>query len=428
MNFSQLGLSKDLISAIDRAKYESPYPVQTEAIPAILQQKDLLGLAPTGSGKTAAYILPILQRLLAKEASVDRFVPVLVLVPTRELAVQVAEVTENFGRYLPRRIKSMAVFGGVSVNPQMIKLHGVEILIATPGRLIDLIGRKAIGISRIHTLVLDEADKILNMGFREEMEYLLDLPPSRRQNILFSATMDEEVETLTQKLLKDPVKIQVEAPNFTPELIDQRAYRVSHENKGPFLRQLIKSGDWEQILVFASSIRTADNVVTKLTKNGINALAFHGDKSQGARTEALARFKSGKTRVLVATDLAARGIDIQSLPLVINYELPRSPKDYIHRVGRTGRAGAIGEAISLITPEELHHFKVIQKKMGKRVELLNSEDFDKPRGLGPADLTKTRTRSDTLLFPQNISTARQKNGFEREYCYLRSGRAFVWPE
>lgn len=378
MNFSQLGLSKDLINAIDRAKYESPYPVQTEAIPAILQQKDLLGLAPTGSGKTAAYILPILQRLLAKEASVDRFVPVLVLVPTRELAVQVAEVTENFGRFLPRRIKSMAVFGGVSINPQMIKLHGVEILIATPGRLIDLIGRKAIGISRIHTLVLDEADKILNMGFREEMEYLLDLLPSTRQNILFSATMDEEVETLTQKLLKDPVKIQVEAPNFTPELIDQRAYRVSPENKGPFLRQLIKSGDWEQILVFASSIRTADNVVSKLTKNGINALAFHGDKSQGARTEALARFKSGKTRVLVATDLAARGIDIQSLPLVINYELPRSPKDYIHRVGRTGRAGVTGEAISLITPEELHHFKVIQKKMGKRVELLNSEDFDKP--------------------------------------------------
>lgn len=378
MNFSQLGLSKDLINAIDRAKYESPYPVQTEAIPAILQQKDLLGLAPTGSGKTAAYILPILQRLLAKEASVDRFVPVLVLVPTRELAVQVAEVTENFGRFLPRRIKSMAVFGGVSINPQMIKLHGVEILIATPGRLIDLIGRKAIGISRIHTLVLDEADKILNMGFREEMEYLLDLLPSTRQNILFSATMDEEVETLTQKLLKDPVKIQVEAPNFTPELIDQRAYRVSPENKGPFLRQLIKSGDWEQILVFASTIRTADNVVSKLTKNGINALAFHGDKSQGARTEALARFKSGKTRVLVATDLAARGIDIQSLPLVINYELPRSPKDYIHRVGRTGRAGVTGEAISLITPEELHHFKVIQKKMGKRVELLNSEDFDKP--------------------------------------------------
>lgn len=377
MNFSDLGLTKELVTATERAKYESPYPIQIEAIPAILRQKDLLGLAPTGSGKTAAYILPILQRLLPKEAPKDRFIPVLVIVPTRELAVQVAEVTENFSRFLPRKIKSMAVFGGVSINPQMMKLHATEILIATPGRLIDLIGRNALGISRIHTLVLDEADKVLNMGFREEVEHILELLPGRRQNILFSATMDEEVEVLTKKLLKDPVKIQVEADNFTPDLIDQKAYRVSPENKGPFLRTLINSGDWSQILVFASSIRTADNVAGKLSKNGINAVAFHGDKSQGARTEALAKFKSGKTRVLVATDLAARGIDIQFLPLVINYELPRSPKDYIHRIGRTGRAGAEGEAISLITPEELHHFKVIQKKMGKRVQLLDSEDFGK---------------------------------------------------
>ncbi|WP_111672454.1 DEAD/DEAH box helicase [Algoriphagus litoralis] len=377
MNFSDLGLSKDLLSAIQRANYETPYPIQVEAIPAVLDQKDLLGLAPTGSGKTAAYILPILQRLLTKKAPEDRFIPVLVLVPTRELAVQVAEVTENFSRFLPRKIKSMAVFGGVSINPQMMKLHGVEVLIATPGRLIDLIGRNALGISRIHTLVLDEADKVLNMGFREEVDHILELLPGRRQNILFSATMDSEVEVLIQKLLKDPVRIQVEGDNFTPDLIDQRAYRVSPENKGPFLRQLINSGDWNQILIFSSSIRTADNVATKLSKNGIEAVAFHGDKSQGARTEALARFKSGKTRVLVATDLAARGIDIQFLPLVINYELPRSPKDYIHRIGRTGRAGATGEAISLITPEELHHFKVIQKKMGKWVTLLNSEDFGK---------------------------------------------------
>lgn len=384
MNFSDLGLSKDLLASIDRAKYESPYPIQIEAIPAILQQKDLLGLAPTGSGKTAAYILPILQRLLPKEAPRERFIPVLVIVPTRELAVQVAEVTENFSRFLPRKIKSMAVFGGVSINPQMMKLHGVEILIATPGRLIDLLGRNALGISRIHTLVLDEADKVLNMGFREEVEHILELLPSRRQNILFSATTDNEVDILIQKLLKDPVKIQVEGDNFTPDLIDQKAYRVSPENKGPFLRQLINSGDWSQILVFASSIRTADNVATKLSKNGIEAVAFHGDKSQGARTEALARFKSGKTRVLVATDLAARGIDIQFLPLVINYELPRSPKDYIHRIGRTGRAGATGEAISLITPEELHHFKVIQKKMGKRVTLFNSEDFGKKEEESPA--------------------------------------------
>src|SRR5690606_2104949 len=323
MNFSELGLSTELITATERATYESPYPIQVQAIPAILDQKDLLGLAPTGSGETAAYILPILQRLLGKEAPRERFVPVLVLVPTRELAVQVAEVTENFSRFLPRAIKSMAVFGGVSINPQMMKLHGVEILIATPGRLIDLIGRNSIGISRIHTLVLDEADKVLNMGFREEVEHILDLLPARRQNILFSATMDEEVEVLTKKLLKDPVKVQVEAPNFTPDLIDQKAYRVEPEDKGPFLRTLINSGDWKQILIFTSSIRTADNVVGKLVKNGIEAVAFHGDKSQGARTEALARFKSGKTRVLVATDLAARGIDIQFLPLVINYELPR---------------------------------------------------------------------------------------------------------
>jgi ATP-dependent RNA helicase RhlE len=377
MNFSDLGLSRDLLNSIDRAKYESPYPIQIEAIPAILQQKDILGLAPTGSGKTAAYILPILQRLLPKEAPRERFIPVLVIVPTRELAVQVAEVTENFSRFLPRKIKSMAVFGGVSINPQMMKLHGVEILIATPGRLIDLLGRNALGISRIHTLVLDEADKVLNMGFREEVEHILELLPSRRQNILFSATTDNEVDVLIQKLLQDPVRIQVEGDNFTPDLIDQRAYRVNPENKGPFLRQLINSGDWSQILVFASSIRTADNVATKLSKNGIEAVAFHGDKSQGARTEALARFKTGKTRVLVATDLAARGIDIQFLPLVINYELPRSPKDYIHRIGRTGRAGSTGEAISLITPEELHHFKVIQKKMGKRVLLLDSDDFGK---------------------------------------------------
>lgn len=377
MNFSDLGLSRDLLNSIDRAKYESPYPIQIEAIPAILQQKDILGLAPTGSGKTAAYILPILQRLLPKEAPRERFIPVLVIVPTRELAVQVAEVTESFSRFLPRKIKSMAVFGGVSINPQMMKLHGVEILIATPGRLIDLLGRNALGISRIHTLVLDEADKVLNMGFREEVEHILELLPSRRQNILFSATTDNEVDVLIQKLLQDPVRIQVEGDNFTPDLIDQRAYRVNPENKGPFLRQLINSGDWSQILVFASSIRTADNVATKLSKNGIEAVAFHGDKSQGARTEALARFKTGKTRVLVATDLAARGIDIQFLPLVINYELPRSPKDYIHRIGRTGRAGSTGEAISLITPEELHHFKVIQKKMGKRVLLLDSDDFGK---------------------------------------------------
>jgi len=378
MTFSELGLSPALQTAIQRANYDTPYPIQVKAIPAVLQQKDILGLAPTGSGKTAAYILPILQQLLQQEAPRDRQVPVLVLVPTRELAIQVAEVTENFSRFLPRRIKSLAIFGGVSINPQMMKLGGVEVLIATPGRLIDLVGRNSVGISRIHTLVIDEADKLLQMGFREEMDHLLELTPKKKQTLLFSATQDQELASLIQQLLKNPVEIQVAPTDFTPDAIHQEAYRVSAETKGPFLRQLIQSGDWKQILVFASSIRTADNMVVKLNKNGINAVAFHGDKSQGARTEALAKFKSGKTRVLVATDLAARGIDIQGLPLVINYELPRSPKDYIHRIGRTGRAGATGHAISLITPEEQHHFKVIQKKMGKWVTLVPAEAFGKP--------------------------------------------------
>lgn len=377
MSFANLGLAPALLSAIQRANYEAPYPIQIEAIPALLQGKDLLGLAPTGSGKTAAYILPILQQLLSKESPRERAVPVLVIVPTRELAVQVAEVAENFSRFLPRRIKSLSIFGGVSINPQMMKLAGTEILIATPGRLIDLMGRNSVSISRIQTLVIDEADKVLQMGFREEMEHILEYVPKKKQTLMFSATMDGEVEDLIKKLLKDPVRVQVAADDFTPDLIKQSAYRVSPETKGPFLRQLIQSGDWKQILVFASSIRTTDNVVGKLNKNGIDAVAFHGDKSQGARTEALAKFKSGKTRVLVATDLAARGIDIQALPLVINYELPRSPKDYIHRIGRTGRAGMEGEAISLITPEEQHHFKVIQKKMGKWVKLIHEEDIGK---------------------------------------------------
>ena len=377
MHFSDLGLSPALLTAIQRANYDTPYPIQVEAIPAVLQQKDILGLAPTGSGKTAAYILPILQQLLQQEAPRDRQVPILVLVPTRELAIQVAEVTENFSRFLPRRIKSLAIFGGVSINPQMMKLGGVEILIATPGRLIDLVGRNSVGISRIHTLVIDEADKLLQMGFREEMDHLLELTPKKKQTLLFSATQDQELTSLIQQLLKNPIEIQVAPTDFTPDAIHQEAYRVSPESKGPFLRQLIQSGDWKQILVFASSIRTADNMVVKLIKNGIQAVAFHGDKSQGARTEALAKFKSGKTRVLVATDLAARGIDIQGLPLVINYELPRSPKDYIHRIGRTGRAGATGHAISLITQEEQHHFKVIQKKMGKWVTLIPAEAFGK---------------------------------------------------
>lgn len=376
MKFDSLGLSEKLLAAIDKAKYESPYPIQLQAIPAILQRRDLLGIAPTGSGKTASYVLPILQILLEKDVPQNRNIPVLVIVPTRELAAQVKEVVKIFSEFLPRRIKTMAVFGGVSINPQMMNLHATEILIATPGRLLDLVSRNSIQLDKLQMLVLDEADKVLNLGFKLEVDEILSRLPKKRQNILFSATMEESVEELINKLLHNPVKIQIEQDKIAPELISQSAYLVPMEYKGPLLRHLIQKGDWQQVLVFASSIRTADNVANKLKKNGIEAMAFHGDKSQGARTDALTKFKTGKIRVLVATDLAARGIDIKDLPHVINYELPRSPKDYIHRIGRTGRAGSEGEAISLVSEEDEHHFKVIQKKMGRRVEMIDAVNLD----------------------------------------------------
>lgn len=376
MTFDSLGLSEKLLAAINKAKYESPYPIQLQAIPAILQKKDLLGIAPTGSGKTASYVLPILQMLLEKDVPQNRDIPVLVIVPTRELAAQVQEVVKVFSEFLPRRIKTMAVFGGVSINPQMMNLHGTEILVATPGRLLDLVARNSIQLDKLQILVLDEADKVLNLGFKLEVDEILSRLPKKRQNILFSATMEESVEDLINKLLHNPVKIEIEQDKIAPELISQSAYLVPMEYKGPLLRHLIQEGDWKQVLVFASSIRTADNVANKLQKHGIEAMAFHGDKSQGARTDALTKFKGGKIRVLVATDLAARGIDIKFLPYVVNYELPRSPKDYIHRIGRTGRAGSEGEAISLVSEEEEHHFKVIQKKMGRRVEMIDALNLD----------------------------------------------------
>ncbi len=376
MNFSSLGLSNQLLDAIQRAHFENAYPIQTEAIPAILQRKDVLGLAPTGSGKTASYILPILEILQQKEFVKSRNIPVLILVPTRELAAQVEEVVKVFSKFLTRKVKTLAVYGGVSINPQMINIYGTEILIATPGRLLDLISNNALQLSHVEILVLDEADKILNLGFKEEVDEILSQLPRKRQNLLFSATMEEPVEVWLTKILSEPVRIQVDQDKITPELIAQSAYLVSQEKKGPLLRHLIQSGDWKQVLVFTSSIRAADNLTVKLNKNGIQSMAFHGDKSQGSRTEALRRFKAGNLRVLVATDLAARGIDIQFLPWVVNYELPRSPKDYIHRIGRTGRAGSEGEAISLISEEDRHHFKVIQKKMKRQVELIDSAYLD----------------------------------------------------
>ncbi len=376
MPFTLLGLSPSLLKALETQNYKQPYPIQELAIPAILNRKDVLGIAQTGSGKTASYVLPILMNLQGNTSSKNRHVNVLVLVPTRELAVQVEKVFSTFGKTLPQPIKSMAVYGGVSINPQMMGLQGVNVLVATPGRLLELVDSKAVHLSGIDTLVLDEADKMLNQGFKEEMDRIFSLLPLKRQNLLFSATLNDDVNNIHQILLREPLVIKIEDVDNNIDLIKQLAYFVSEEKKGPLLRYLIKNENIKQVLVFTSSVYKADNVADKLRKNGIDAMAINSKKSQGARTEALSKFKSGKLQVLVATDLMSRGIDIKFLPFVINYELPRSPKDYIHRIGRTGRAESAGTAISFITPEDQQHFKVIQKKMGKWVTMIDSENID----------------------------------------------------
>ena len=376
MAFTTLGLPTTLLKTLISQGYTQPYPIQQQAIPAILAKRDVMGIAQTGSGKTASYVLPILSNLAGNTGPTNRFVNVLVLVPTRELAVQVREVFELFGNSLAEPVKTLAVFGGVSINPQMMQLQGVNVLVATPGRLLELVKYNAVHLSAINTLVLDEADKMLSLGFKDEMKSIFGMLPVMRQNLLFSATLNDDVTSINQMLLNNPLVIKIEPEKDYFELIKQSAYFVSEERKGPLLRYIIKSNNLQQVLIFTSSIYQADNVADKLRKNGVNASAIHSKKSQGARVDALSDFKSGKIRVLVATDLISRGIDIKFLPYVINYELPRSPKDYIHRIGRTGRAESSGEAISFITQEDQAHFRVIQKKMGKWVDMIDSEELE----------------------------------------------------
>ena len=376
MSFTSLGLSASLLKTLANENYSIPYPIQKEAIPAILRKKDFLGIAKTGSGKTASYVLPILNNLKSNESLKNRHIKVLVLVPTRELASQVELVFRTFASALPDKVKTMAIFGGVSINPQMMAMNGVSILVATPGRLIELTESNAVHLSDIDTLVLDEADKMLNLGFKEEMDRIFALLPKKRQNLLFSATLSDDVENIKQVLLTNPEVVKIESKDDEVELIDQIAYAVEESRKGPLLRYLIKKDNLKQVLVFVSSAFKADQVAIKLARNGIHAVSIHGKKSMNSRSESLRRFKTAKIRVLVTTDLLARGIDIEFLPYVINYELPRSPKDYVHRIGRTGRAESPGEAISFVTPEDEHHFNVIQKKMDKEVKLIDSSSFD----------------------------------------------------
>ncbi len=376
MSFESLGLSHNIIRSVKKSGYLKPFPIQEQAVPVILQGKDLMGIAQTGSGKTACFVMPILEKLQNTEAKKGRSVQILVLVPTRELAIQIDEVFRAFTENLKREIRTMAVYGGVSINPQMKGMFGVEVLIATPGRLLDLIDHNALSISEINQLVIDEADKMFQLGFGEEMNKLFALMPVVKQTILFSATLNDKVSEMKERLSIDPVIIEIKKEEVEIDNIEQLAYHVSPEKKGPFLRYLIKEKKVEKALVFVSSTRSADNLVEKLKKNKIKAVAIHSQKSQGARRNNLEEFKVNGAQILVATDLIGRGIHIESLPCVINYELPRSPLDYIHRIGRTGRANEKGIAISILTDDELQHFRVIQKKMGRKVTLQRTENID----------------------------------------------------
>jgi ATP-dependent RNA helicase RhlE len=367
MSFSSLGLSDAIVRAVTEQGYTAPTPIQSQAIPTVLNGGDLLAGAQTGTGKTAGFTLPILHRLSTdtigaaqKNKTSPRVIRALVLTPTRELAAQVEESVRLYGTYT--NLNSAVIFGGVGINPQIKLLkHGVDILVATPGRLLDHAGQGTVDLSKVEILILDEADRMLDMGFIHDIRKVLALLPAKRQNLLFSATFSEEIKTLADRLLNNPQMIEVARRNSTVEVIAQKIHPVDRDKKHPLLSHLIKSNNWTQVLVFTRTKHGANKLVEQLGKDSIGAMAIHGNKSQSARTKALAEFKDGSLQVLVATDIAARGIDIDQLPHVVNYDLPNIPEDYVHRIGRTGRAGATGEAVSLVCVDEHQMLKDIEK-------------------------------------------------------------------
>jgi len=373
MSFNSFGLSAELLRAVNEKGYTQPTPIQTRAIPAVLTGRDLLAAAQTGTGKTAGFTLPILQRL-QKNPQRSRSPRVLVLTPTRELAAQVAESVKAYGKYLP--FSTVVIFGGVNINPQIDKLRrGADIVVATPGRLLDHVQQKTIDLTRVEILVLDEADRMLDMGFIRDIRRILALLSKQRQNLLFSATFSEDIRKLASGLLHNPETIDVAPRNSTAERVSQRVYHCNKNLKRALLSWLISSGNWQQVLVFTRTKHGANRLCEQLQKDGIAAAAIHGNKSQGARTRALADFKQGRIRALVATDIAARGLDIQQLPHVVNYELPNVPEDYIHRIGRTARAGHAGEAISLAAPDERGLVKDIERLLKQELPRTTAEGF-----------------------------------------------------
>jgi len=368
MSFDSLGLSADILRAVEEQGYQEPTPIQSQAIPVVLEGRDLMASAQTGTGKTAGFTLPVLQLLSSRSEPVKGRRPVraLILTPTRELAAQIGENVSAYSKYLS--LRSLVVFGGVSINPQMMKLRGgVDVLIATPGRLLDLEHQRAVDLSKVEILVLDEADRMLDMGFIHDIRRVLAKLPAKRQNLLFSATFSDEIKALGNKLLHNPASVEVARRNTASEQITQSVHFVDKRRKRELLSQMIGAGDWKQVLVFNRTKHGANHLAEQLNKDGITAAAIHGNKSQGARTRALADFKDGKIRVLVATDIAARGLDIDQLPHVVNYELPNVPEDYVHRIGRTGRAERTGEAVSLVCVDEHKLLRDIERLLKREI-------------------------------------------------------------
>ena len=381
MSFESLGLRVELTRAVSEKGYSVPTPIQVQAIPPILQGRDIMGGAQTGTGKTAGFTLPLLQRLMDagkpdnKVAGGRRPIRALVLTPTRELAAQVADSVVTYGKHLP--LRSTVIYGGVSINPQKQKLlKGVDILVATPGRLLDHAGQRTVDLSQVDILVLDEADRMLDMGFIRDIRRVLALLPERKQTLLFSATFSNEIKQLSRELLNDPAMIEVATRNTTAERITQVIHPVDKSRKRELLSYLVGSNNWQQVLVFTRTKHGANRLAGQLNKDGITADAIHGNKSQGARTRALSQFKSGKIRVLVATDIAARGLDINQLPHVVNFELPNVAEDYVHRIGRTGRAGNEGEAMSLVCVDEMGLLKDIERLIKRDIPRDVVEGFE----------------------------------------------------
>ena len=396
MKFAELGLRPEILEALISQGYDTPTPIQQQAIPVVLQGGDLMACAQTGTGKTAGFTLPILQRISTtidpSRTRLARAPRVLVLVPTRELAIQVEESVRTYGKNL--RLSSLAMYGGVGINPQIGHLRrGVDILVATPGRLLDHLQQKTLSLSCVEILVLDEADRMLDMGFIRDIRKILALIPAKRQSLLFSATFSEEIRELAQSFLKNPQMVEVARRSSAAETVKQQVIHVSREDKKDALLHLLETRGWHQVLVFARTKHGADALARKLDKAGIRSSAIHGDKTQGARVRALTDFKEGKLVVLVATDIAARGIDIDALPYVVNFELPNVPEDYVHRIGRTGRAGTEGEAYSLVCDDERVQLRDIQRLLKKELPVLTLAEFEPATRLGgPVDFSRDDSR------------------------------------